>query len=92
MKKVILVQANIQDTKVEEFLKFSDIMIQKSNEENGCLTYRLFQDSNIKNEFFFYEKYENEAAVEHHNSSEHFKNFINSVMPLLTKEPTIEMY
>lgn len=92
MKKTILVQASVKEIKVEEFIELSQAMIKKSVSENGCLTYKLFKSLNKENEFFFYEKYENEKAVENHNSSEHFKFFIDSVMPLLTKEPTIEIY
>ncbi len=92
MEKTILVQASVQDLKIKEFLKLSKSMIEKSTSENGCLTYKLFNNLSKENEFFFYEKYENEKAVEHHNSSVHFKLFIDSVIPLLTKKPIIEMY
>ncbi|WP_396601658.1 MULTISPECIES: putative quinol monooxygenase [Flavobacteriaceae] len=92
MKKVIVVQASVKETKIEEFLKLAKTMVNESISESGCLTYKLSKDAYKKNEFFFYEKYENEKAVEKHNSSEHFKNFINSVIPLLTKEPLIENF
>lgn len=92
MRKVIVVQASVKETKIEEFLKLAKIMVNKSLSEVGCLTYRLSKDLNKENDFFFYEKYENKEAVENHNSSEHFKKFINSVMPLLTKEPVIENF
>lgn len=92
MKKVIVVHASVKETKVEDFLKLSKNMINKSLSESGCITYKLARDLNTKNEFFFYEKYKNENALEHHNLSEHFKNFINSVMPLLSKEPSIENF
>ena len=92
MKKVIVVQASVKETKIEEFLKLAKTMVSESISESECLTYKLSKDAHNKNEFFFYEKYENEKAVEKHKSSEHFKNFINSVMPLLTKEPLIEKF
>lgn len=31
----------------------------------------------------------NDKAVKEHKSSEHFKNFLNSILPLLAKEPII---
>lgn len=92
MRKVIVVQASVKETKIEEFLKLAKIMVNKSLSEVGCLTYRLSKDLNKENDFFFYEKYENKEALENHNSSEHFKKFINSVIPLLTKEPVIENF
>lgn len=92
MEKTIIAQLCIQGAKTEDFLKLVKIMVKKSLAENGCLTYKLLKEVNKENEFFIYEKYENAKAVEKHNSSEHFKSFINAVMPLLTKEPTIENF
>lgn len=92
MKKTIIAQLSIQSAKTKEFLELADNMIQKSIAESGCLTYKLLKEFDKENEFFFYEKYESDKAVENHNSSEHFKNFINFLTPLLAKEPTIETF
>ncbi|WP_136481264.1 putative quinol monooxygenase [Cognatitamlana onchidii] len=92
MKKVVIVQVSVKETKIEYFLKLAKNMVNESISESECLTYKLAKDLDNKNEFLFYEKYNNEKAVEKHNSSEHFKNFINSVVPLLTKEPLIESF
>lgn len=92
MEKIINAHLSIQRTKTEEFLELADSMINKSIAERGCLIYKLLKELNKENEFFFYEKYKNEKAVENHNSSEHFKTFIDSVTPLLAKEPTIEIF
>lgn len=92
MKKTIIAQLSIQETKTEQFLKLAEIMVNKSIAENGCLAYKLLKEVGEENEFLIYEKYENESAVERHNSSEHFKSFLDSVLPLLTKEPAIEKF
>lgn len=92
MEKTIIVQTIVKETKVKDFLKLAKVMIGKSISERGCLSYKLSKDLSKNNEFFFYEKYENESAVEIHNSSEHFKKFINLVTPLLMKEPTIDIF
>jgi quinol monooxygenase YgiN len=91
MEKTIIAQLSIQKAKVKEFLKLAEVMVNDSITENGCLNYKLLKAVDKENDFFIYEKYENEKAVDNHNSSEHFKSFINAVMPLLTKEPTIEI-
>ncbi|MDD7916047.1 putative quinol monooxygenase [Polaribacter ponticola] len=92
MEKTIIAQLSIQEGKTEDFLKLAEIMVNNSIEENGCLKYRLLKEVDKENDFLIYEKYENEEAVENHNSSEHFKGFLNAVMPLLTKEPIIEVF
>ena len=92
MEKTIIAQLSIQGAKTEEFLKLAAMMVNKSLAENGCLSYKLLKEVDKENDFFIYEKYKNKVAVENHNSSDHFKGFINSVMPLLTKEPKIEIF
>lgn len=92
MEKTVIAQLSIQITKTEDFLKLAEIMVNESIAENGCLTYKLLKEVDKENDFFIYEKYENEKSVENHNSSEHFKSLINAVMPLLIKEPTIENF
>lgn len=90
--KTIIAQLSIQKTRLEQFLKLARKMVNESITENGCLAYKLLKDVDKENEFLIYEKYENGRAVEEHNSSEHFKIFLNSVQPLLSKEPTIERF
>ncbi len=92
MEKTIIAQLSIQETKTEQFLKLAEAMVDMSISENGCLTYKLLREVYKENEFFIYEKHENEEAVEKHNLSEHFKSFLNSVTPLLVKVPIIENF
>lgn len=92
MEKIIIAHLSLQSNKIDEFLKLAEAMIKTSNEEPGCLTYKLLKEIDQENEFFFYERYKNEKAIEIHNSSNHFKSFVNSVMPFLSKEPTIEVF
>ncbi|TPN85185.1 putative quinol monooxygenase [Aquimarina algicola] len=92
MKKTVLAQIDVKQNSVEEFLTLAKEMVIKSNAESGCLIYALYNAIEKENEFFVYEKYENEKAVEYHNSSEHFNSFIKSVMPLLNREPVIEVF
>lgn len=92
MKKVVFVQLCIQENKVEIFLNHAKNMVKKSNEETGCLKYKLLRDTYKDGEFFIYEEYQNQKAVENHNASKHFKDFLNLVMPFLTKEPVIETF
>ncbi|MEX0274589.1 MAG: putative quinol monooxygenase [Flavobacteriaceae bacterium] len=92
MKKTIIVQLNIQATKTAQFLELAKTMVNESLTEKGCLTYKLLKKVGTENEFFIYETYVNEKAVEKHNASKHFKIFIHSVMPLLYEEPIIEHF
>lgn len=88
-QKTIIAQLSTRETKTDQFLKLASIMVNKSITENGCIAYKLLKDVSEENEFLIYEKYENDKAVEEHKSSEHFKSFLNSILPLLAKDPII---
>ena len=92
MKKTIIAQLSIQESKTKDFYSLAQVMIKKSNAEKGCLTYKLMQNINLPNDYVFFEEYENIEAVNAHNSSAHFKTFLNAVTPLLNKEPIIEVF
>ncbi len=92
MKKVIISQLSIQDNSLDLFLNLAKTMVEQSNAEEGCLVYKLLNVYNTTNEFFIYEEFTSEEAVEVHNSSTHFKQFLNAVMPILAKEPSIQMF
>lgn len=88
----MIAQLSVHEKKVEQFIEHAKIMVKKSREETGCLTYRLLNEIDKPNEFIVYEKYINQKAVELHNSSEHIKVFLKSVSTLLLDKPIIDVY
>jgi quinol monooxygenase YgiN len=72
-KKIIGAQLFIKADKVDAFLEFSKDLIVKSRAEEGCISYTLYQDPNDKTKFFFFEEWKNQAAIDFHFSTEHFK-------------------
>ncbi|WP_158844540.1 putative quinol monooxygenase [Algibacter sp. L1A34] len=92
MEKVIIAPISVQASKTEAFLKLAKVMVAQSNTEVGCLQYRLLNEVDKETEFLFHEKYINEEAIELHNASEHFINFVNAIAPFLSKAPIIEVF
>jgi len=92
MKNVIVAQISVKKEFNTEFLNFAEIMVTKSNNENGCITYRLNRDVYNDTEYIFYEEYVNKKAIDFHNTSSHFSDFINKISSMLLKEPIINIY
>ena len=76
MKKVINARIVVKPEAIEQFLALAKTMVEKSNSEQGCLIYKLYQEVGNPHSFIFYEVYENQDVVNIHNSSIHFKTFI----------------
>ena len=91
MKKIIA-QLNVQKKQEVNFLNLAKIMIKESNNEKGCISYRLHKDIYNQGKYLFYEEYIDQIARDSHNNSTHFKWFINKITPLLVEEPIINNY
>ncbi|PKV50999.1 quinol monooxygenase YgiN [Aquimarina sp. MAR_2010_214] len=92
MKKTVIARLGVQKESVEQFLTYAKKMVQESNIEEGCISYSLYQEIDNSTGFIFYEEYTDMDAVNTHNSSNHFKEFISLVSSMLTLEPIIEVF
>ena len=68
----VVVQAEIEPDRMAEFLKMIETNAIESRKEPGCLRFDVLRSQDAPNEFFFYEVYENEAAVDHHKKQPHY--------------------
>lgn len=68
----VVVQAEIQPDRMEEFLKMIETNAQESRKEPGCLRFDVLRSQDNPNSFIFYEMYENPAAVDYHKQQPHY--------------------
>ena len=92
MKKVINARISVKPEATEQFIAFAGTIIEQSNLEPGCLVYKLYQEVGNPSGFIFYEVYENQEAIDFHNSTSHFKTFIGQISELLSESPEIVVY
>ena len=92
MKKTIIAQIQVKANDVEKFIKLAKQMVKTSNNEKGCITYELFNHIDSKGRFLFFEEYSNQEAVNYHNTSDHFHQFLSDVTNMLSSEPIITNY
>jgi quinol monooxygenase YgiN/ketosteroid isomerase-like protein len=74
-KKMIVAKLSVKPEKTKSFIAAAREMIEKSNKESGCSFYQLYHDPYDPTKFVFVEEYKNQAAVDDHFSTEHFKAF-----------------
>ena len=67
-------------------------MVEKSNSEQECLIYKLYQEVGNPQSFIFYEVYENQDAVNIHNASLYFKTFIEQISELASDKPQVDVF
>jgi quinol monooxygenase YgiN len=78
-----------REAKVEKALRD---MVGKVEKEEGTLIYTLHRARKDPGRFLFYEKYKDIQALKAHNSTPYLKELFDTLEPLLTGAPEIEMY
>ncbi|MDR1666881.1 MAG: antibiotic biosynthesis monooxygenase [Bacteroidales bacterium] len=91
-KKIISARVFIQPEKVAEFIEATQSLIEQSRAEEGNISYSLFQDPADPAKFLFFEEWKNQAAVEAHFATEHFKQFGETLNACASTPADITIY
>jgi len=86
-QKMITARVFIKPGFEEEFITSAQWIIDNTRKEEGCLEYTLYQDPYNKSNFFFFEKYRDQAAIDFHFAATYFKEFGDKVAGI-TSQPT----
>lgn len=81
---VLHVTIQVKPEHVTEFLELARYDAEHSEkDEPGCLRFDVIQDRDEPNRFYFYEVYLDEAALEAHRQTPHFKLYLSKSQPWL---------
>ena len=78
--------------KGDELEKEFRTLLTKVLKEPGTKCYTIHRKADAPNEFLIYEKYENGDAFKFHMSTDYFKEFSRSIVPLLDGRAEIGIY
>ncbi len=92
MKKIINARINIKPEAIEQFISLAKTMVGNSKTEQGCLCYKLYQEVGNPRSFIFYEVYENQDAVDFHNSTPYFKTFIEAISEQVSEKSQVDVF
>ncbi len=66
-------------------------MIPPTRQEEGCMEYRLHQDSDNPAVFVFYENWQSPSCLEQHMRSSHFKAYVAAISDLIAEKVVHKM-
>src|SRR5262245_19259679 len=70
---VNIVKVRIRPEQRQRFLEAIEVdAIGSNQDEPGCMRFDVLQDVNDENLYYFYEVYEDQAAIEHHRTMPHY--------------------
>ena len=85
---VLHVTIRIKPEHVSEFMEVARYDAEHSEkDEPGCLRFDVIRDRDDPTRFYFYEVYRDEAALEAHRQTPHFKRYFEKSQPWLAAPP-----
>ena len=79
----------VKEGQGKEFEKVALELVRKVNEnEKGCLLYQLYHGEE-PNTYVFMERYADDAAVEAHRASDHYKTLGRAMGPFMDGKPAL---
>ena len=94
MKTMIKVIARVValPNKIEEVKSVLMALIEPTRQEEGCITYELFQNQTDLTDFTFVEEWESQVLLDTHLASVHIAQAESQLEGLVATEPDIRIY
>jgi len=89
---IIIAQFTVLPGKTDALMKEVEPLIEATRKESGCITYILHQDIKNSNNFAFIEHWKDQASVDAHMRSDHFKTIGPKLNALRVAPPTVYFY
>jgi len=85
----VIALVSVKSGHEDAFIDAAKSCVAASRAEPGVLQYELWQETDGDHRFIFNELYQDDAAVEAHMTSDHFKAFGMAARDLASDRPTI---
>jgi quinol monooxygenase YgiN len=76
----------------DELVRVALENVRASREDEGCLGYRFFQDTEDENAFVFVEEWESQEALEAHFRTPHIAKFMAAFPATLAEPPDVKFH
>jgi quinol monooxygenase YgiN len=76
----------------EELKRIGQAVARASRAEDGCLAYRVYEDTENPNEFVFVEEWESQEALERHFATPHIAEFMRAIPATVAASPDVKFH
>ncbi len=90
LKVILSIKAHTN--KMKELRSVLTTLSMNTRQEPGCLEYKFLQNCEDPTEFTLIEEWHNDAALESHLTTRHFKEAISKLSHLIANKPDIRRY
>jgi quinol monooxygenase YgiN len=76
----------------EELIRIGQAVAAASRQEAGCISYRVYEDTEQPNEFVFVEEWDSEEALQQHFGTEHIGQFMRAIPATVVAPPDVKFH
>ena len=89
---VVVGRVQTDADKREALIRVGQTVAAASRQEPGCISYRLYEDTEIENEFVFVEEWESGEALQQHFATAHVGEFLKAIPATLVAPPDVKFH
>lgn len=89
---VVVGRVSTDASKRVELVEVAQRVASASRREQGCIGYRIYEDTEQPNEFVFVEEWESEGALKEHFGTPHIAEFMDAVRGTLVSSPEVKFH
>ena len=75
-----------------DLIRIGQTVARASRSEDGCLSYRVYEDTENRNDFVFVEEWEDDAALKRHFATGHIAAFMTAIPEALAAPPDVKFH
>ena len=76
----------------DELIRIGQAVAEASRAEDGCLGYRLYEDTEQEHAFVFVEEWEDDGALQRHFATDHVTTFMGAIRATLVAAPDVRFH
>jgi quinol monooxygenase YgiN len=89
---VVVGRVKTDKEKRDSLIRVGHSVAAASREETGCISYRVYEDTELENEFVFVEEWESSEALQRHFSTAHVGEFMRAIPATNVAPPDVKFH
>jgi quinol monooxygenase YgiN len=89
---VVVGRVRTNADKRKALLQIGQAVAAASRDEAGCKSYRVYEDTELENEFVFVEEWESAEALQQHFATSHIREFMQAIPATIVAPPDVKFH
>ncbi len=89
---VVVGRVSTDADKREELIRVGETVAAASRAEPGCISYRLYEATDLENQFVFVEEWASSEALQQHFATPHIAEFMKAIPATITAPPDVKFH